>query len=782
MKIFKKPDKYFWIANLVIVLSLILFFSRSLFTNRILASGDFQTYPFFVSPNAATEKNELPLFDPIYFFIPMFHFDQQVLKTGKLPLWNPYQGCGVPHIANMQSAFFYPFNIFVYLLNWKWGFFFLYFFKLYFMGLFLYLYLKEIGVSPPVAIVFCVAGMYMSFNLTVLYFVFSNAAFFYSLSLWGIELIVKHPKHFKGYLTFCLGLVVALFGGNPELAFYGSIILTVYLLIRLYQTYRSNLYNEYLPIFIKFSTIFIIGILISSIQLLPFLEYFRLSSAYVSRNILELRITNVPPYILLFSILPTLTVGNILVLMSYVFNKYQTMATIYPGVSIILLGIAGIVALNKDKIVRAFILISIIALCLGFNVPVIHDIIMHIPGFSSGRNYYILIFVSWALVIISSKVLDNFIAGQIKLRSFKIAALWVVGLIVILGFFFIKDAFSSIPPLIQIALRYYLILSIFAAIFIIILTFLILKMKNRQLLVILMGILIYAQTALPMIFIEPAIKPKYFYPENKIFSLLQKTDNQPFRVTALISNTLPVAYPTNINTFYGIEDIRNYDSLGVNWYNTIFSYISQSDALNLTNVKYVIVKSGYDFSNFTNIFQPRAEYHGFILYKNLSAFDRAFMVYNYLIADGQQQALDLLNAYSGQLHNVAIVFRKDVRGMPFTSNIQGTYKIAFIKYSSGYIKLQCTTSQPGLFFISNTYFPGWHASVDGKETKVIRTDYAFQGLWLTQGSHTIELNYSPSSFKYGALLSMIGIIALIGFYLVVFRKKKPGLSHGKDGL
>jgi uncharacterized membrane protein YfhO len=143
--------------------------------------------------------------------------------------------------------------------------------------------------------------------------------------------------------------------------------------------------------------------------------------------------------------------------------------------------------------------------------------------------------------------------------------------------------------------------------------------------------------------------------------------------------------------------------------------------------------------------------------------------------------LDLLSTYSGQLNNVAIVFQKDAQGMPLIVNTQGTYTIDFTKYSPESITISCTTSQPGLFFISNTYFPGWHATVDGNETKIIRADYAFQGLWLIQGSHTIELRYDPSSFKYGVLLSIIGIIALIVFYIVVFRKKKAGLPNGENG-
>ena len=233
-----------------------------------------------------------------------------------------------------------------------------------------------------------------------------------------------------------------------------------------------------------------------------------------------------------------------------------------------------------------------------------------------------------------------------------------------------------------------------------------------------------------------------------------------------------IAYATNINTFYDIEDIRNYDSLGINWYNSIFQYLHLSDALNLTNTQYVIEGKDFELSSLTNDLQPIAEHNGYTLYKNLSAFNRAFMVYHYIIADSDQQALDLLRTYSVRLNKVAIVFQQDVQGMPMTAGTQGTSAVTFIKYTPGYIKLSCTTSQPGLFFISDTYFPGWHALVDGKKMKIIRADYALQGIWLSQGTHTIELNYDPASFKYGALLSIIGILSLIGFALIVFRKKK----------
>ena len=760
----KKPNKYFWIANAFIVLSLVLFFSRSIFTNRILAPPFLEAYPFFVDKPLVEKGSVHYLSDPIDQFIPWLHFDRQMFQKGKLPLWDPYQGCGAPHIANMQSSVFFPLNIFAYTLNWKWGLFFLYFFKLYFIGLFLYLYLIEIDTSPHVSIGIAVAGTFISYIVASLYNVIMNTAFFFPLGLLSIELILKKQRDFRGYLLFCIGFVFALFGGHPEFVFYSAFTLTIYFLIRLYQTFNITSYKEYLQLLSKFFVLFILGVLISAIQWIPFLQYYLLSTARISRTIAGISLLKLPIYSFILTLLPPFTI-NLLTL---------------PGttsISLFIMALAGIITLRKDNVVKAFIIIAIVAICTGYSIPYIYSLITKLPGFNIGQNMYMGMFIPWSFLIICAKTLDNLSREQIRL-SFKIAGIIIFIVLTTLGLLIIYrhtsfSALSANPVISYLFNNYmhYVVFSSIVTIVFVVFTVLILTIKNRQLLIALLIIFIYIQAAVPMVLQRAPISPKYFYPKNRIFTLLSQ-EKKPFRVTVLPNNNEQVEpYKANINTFYNIEDIRNYDALLVNYYDNMLPYIHTSDALNLTNVKYVIVKRGYMLSNFTNDFQPITEFNGFILYKNLSAFDRAFMIYNYAVADGQQQALDLLHSYSGQLNKIAIVFRKDIQGLPVTANTQGTYKIDFLKYTPGYIKLTCTTSQPGLFFISDTYFPGWHARVDGKETKIIRTDYAFQGLWLTQGTHTIELNYDPASFKYGALLSIIGILSLIGFYCVAFRNK-----------
>ena len=56
------------------------------------------------------------MYDSVGQFYPWRKFASETIRTGYLPLWNPYQFCGTPFVANSQSAVFYPGNLLFYVL------------------------------------------------------------------------------------------------------------------------------------------------------------------------------------------------------------------------------------------------------------------------------------------------------------------------------------------------------------------------------------------------------------------------------------------------------------------------------------------------------------------------------------------------------------------------------------------------------------------------------------------------------------------------------------------
>ncbi|MBI2599852.1 YfhO family protein [Candidatus Daviesbacteria bacterium] len=71
--------------------------------------------------------------------------------------------------------------------------------------------------------------------------------------------------------------------------------------------------------------------------------------------------------------------------------------------------------------------------------------------------------------------------------------------------------------------------------------------------------------------------------------------------------------------------------------------------------------------------------------------------------------------------------------------------------------------------VLDSFYPGWKAFIDGRQSKIYRTNYNFRGVFLPKGNHTIDFIYSPNSLKYGAIISgitLVGIIILLIYPLM----------------
>jgi len=85
--------------------------------------------------------------------------------------------------------------------------------------------------------------------------------------------------------------------------------------------------------------------------------------------------------------------------------------------------------------------------------------------------------------------------------------------------------------------------------------------------------------------------------------------------------------------------------------------------------------------------------------------------------------------------------------------------------SPGQLSLQTASDGAGVLIVSEAYFPGWGAVVDGHAAPLLRADGAVIALPLSAGAHHIELTYQPLTLQIGAGLSGVGLLlaALLSF-------------------
>lgn len=85
--------------------------------------------------------------------------------------------------------------------------------------------------------------------------------------------------------------------------------------------------------------------------------------------------------------------------------------------------------------------------------------------------------------------------------------------------------------------------------------------------------------------------------------------------------------------------------------------------------------------------------------------------------------------------------------------------VKILKQRSGHFVL--ATEKAGRVVVAETYFPGWELKIDGKKAPLEIFDQTFLSAQVPEGIHEIEFKFCPSSFTWGATISILTLGILI---------------------
>lgn len=115
--------------------------------------------------------------------------------------------------------------------------------------------------------------------------------------------------------------------------------------------------------------------------------------------------------------------------------------------------------------------------------------------------------------------------------------------------------------------------------------------------------------------------------------------------------------------------------------------------------------------------------------------------------------------------NIAVMdsrFEKDLGGFQPAATADTAANIQLTQYGLNELKYASSNSQDGFGVFSDIYYPaGWKAFIDGKETPILRVDYALRGLKIPAGRHEIDFKFHPDTYFLGQEISGISSIILI---------------------
>jgi hypothetical protein len=266
----------------VLLLLLTVFLWKPLSTGGAYSTADLlQGSPLVHTVPPDYKFGNLLITDPVIQMQPWLQWNRDQLRHGDLPVWNPYNGAGTPHLANFVSAVFSPFSLPRYLLPVVPALLLAAGLKLFVLGLFTYLFLRRVSVSHLGALVGASAFMFSAYNVVWLSWPHPGAAVCLPAGLYFAEVAMFARDRLRSRLAwagYAGAVVVSFLAGHPETLSFAWAVVLVYVPLRLVST--PSLRGRRLRQAGAFALAGALAVGLSAIQLVPFLEYLTHSTSY----------------------------------------------------------------------------------------------------------------------------------------------------------------------------------------------------------------------------------------------------------------------------------------------------------------------------------------------------------------------------------------------------------------------------------------------------------------------------------------------------------------------
>jgi len=745
-------------------------------------------------------SGKIPFFrDLITYFYPIKFSIAEAVKAGSLPLWDRHMATGFPVMAGLQSAVFYPPSIAFYLLPFSSAIQFTFVFHYFIAASGGYCLFRSweypIHIALIGAILFAFGGTTVS--LTNLLNHFQSAVWLpWAIYFW--EHAVK-SKRWKEFAIFAMVSLCQLLAGSPEI-FVLSIGLIVLDTVRLQRDQPSHGFFRPMAMLLGSGCI-IVGL--GMVQLLPTAELISQSRRDQPIPASEALGWSLRPSNLLGLLLPTLEADSSL--------SVGVRLLLAQGVPFLLSPYMGVIALfglscwfrsarSKERIAVLLLMGGSLLMAFGSYTPVYPFLYEWVPLLRVMRfpeKYYFLTFgllifsvvrglrqmddednshwqwimaavilAAWLIVYVTFRVQPQWLADLLQplnphqavpsTNPKTIAAILVilekqVAIALVLASLFCLNRFAIIrKPLLQVLL----VLAVFFD----------LSSANKPL-HFLREATIMENT--PRIMEHPPadLSRLFYYPagDNLHPSYVRVAGSPDYKKATELSlnNLLP-----NAGMLYGFEYFQDIDALGRRSYTDFLNIINSLPAdrrgkiLRAINVKYVVSFHPLEIKGLDLLREFPEHYSK--LYRVAAAVPRTYVVGRAIYDRDPKSTLHRLSTDEFNAQQEVIV--DSPTRLKSTSDFQGNAAIRI--YRNNQVQIDARLSEPGILVLTDAFYPGWKARVDGKEQKIMRANYLFRAVALPAGNHKVEFIYDPESFTVGLMISLCTAGLLVAVPLV----------------
>lgn len=747
----------------------LVFFSRNILFKK--SYTPFSLLNIWDDPPRETEYGMLAQMDALVIFYSHDSLYNEMLKKGEILKWSPYVFSGYPIYANGHSSFHNPFRLlFNFLFPPVFARDFTIFFHMVLSGIFSFLFLREMGFSFYPSLFGGTAWEFCAHNTALVEWLWGAMASAYLPML--LFFFLKLLNTGKGYYFFLTAsaFTLSLMCGNLQWSLYTGMIWLSFYALHVYLRLREKDLKGAVMITVFFTGAFIMGFLLSSIEILPTLELLKNSviqrESYSYQEIKTDFLTKFSLFITLFyprltgSPFDQINLRNIAILSYYLFNGYIGILPLFFMVS-------GIVLFWRKAEVKLFTFLLILSWLVALRTPLV-VIFLKIPLINKLFHDRILFISSFFGIILATSGLTGFFSEEnIRLKSiitFSFPCLFVITVTV----FFItslKAISSSWLSPFNTAINIPFLLLIASTL---LLSGKLRGMKDSHFKLLSALILILDLVPLGMIS-NTCDSPKSL-------EIVERLKNEiEIKPGERIAGLTP-----NLSVILKIPSMEGYDSVYPQWYFKslypalhttrmrwqVLYNITPNALLKLLGVKFVIPNGNLnpvDNPLMIKDMKPLKSAGKLRIYEVEGTLPRVFVPEKFVLMSEKECAEFLHRAGFNPLEFLILV---EIPEEFVPQGMKGTAEI--ISYTPHEVLIKADMETDGFLVLSDTYYPGWKAYVDGRETRIYRAYSFLRAVKVSKGKHEIVFRFSPSIYLAGKIITALSAVLLIVLCFLTF--------------
>ncbi|MCB9790315.1 YfhO family protein [Candidatus Nomurabacteria bacterium] len=191
-----------------------------------------------------------------------------------------------------------------------------------------------------------------------------------------------------------------------------------------------------------------------------------------------------------------------------------------------------------------------------------------------------------------------------------------------------------------------------------------------------------------------------------------------------------------------------------------------SPVIDLFGIKYLVVPSSLDIESVVseeldNSYDLVYEWNDVKVYQNLTYEGIAFVIGSIRHYHTDDELLELLSDPELDVYDIA--FSNDTELSQKYDQVEPLSSTEIVKYDFDEVVYKVTSSSPGVLVMSELYWPGWKAFINGEEGEIIKINGIFRAVEVPEGVSEVVLMYEGVGILLG-YQSLSSVLLLLGCF------------------